>query len=147
MSLQQTPRQELLGAKDIDPPMRQRIAQALGQEVDEESLRETLKQTPDNVDAAILLTQSLLAQKRAGEALEVTDKILATVPGDLRALNAKGVVLDVEGRHEEAQALYQEALAAAPGNQMLRNNLGLSLAITGKAESGNSSHPATRVGR
>ncbi|RZN15598.1 hypothetical protein CWO89_35230 [Bradyrhizobium sp. Leo170] len=139
ISVQATPRPELLGAKDIDPAMRERIAHALLRVTDEESLREALKQEPDNVDAAISLTQTLLAQKRAGEALKVADKILLTAPGDLRALNAKGVVLDAEGRHDEAQALYRQALAAAPGNQMLRNNLGLSLALAGKADSGNSS--------
>ncbi|MFG3594292.1 tetratricopeptide repeat protein [Bradyrhizobium sp. RDI18] len=139
ISAQETPRPELLGAKDIDSAMRERIAHALLRASDEESLREALKQKPDNVDAAISLTQALLAQKRAGEALEVADKILLTVPGDLRALNAKGVVLDAEGRHDEAQALYREALAAAPGNQMLRNNLGLSLALAGNADTGNAS--------
>ncbi|WP_065755988.1 tetratricopeptide repeat protein [Bradyrhizobium paxllaeri] len=138
-SVQETPRPELLGAKDIDPAMRERIAHALLRVSDEESLRETLKRKPDNVDAAISLTQALMAQNRAGEALEVTDKILLAVPGDLRALNAKGVALDSQGRHNEAQALYREALAAAPGNQMLRNNLGLSLALAGNADTGSDS--------
>ncbi|WP_028350673.1 tetratricopeptide repeat protein [Bradyrhizobium murdochi] len=139
ISVQETPRPELLGAKDIDPAMRERIAHALLRVSGEESLREALKQKPDNVDAAISLTQALLAQRRAGEALEVADKILLTVPGDLRAMNAKGVVLDAEGRHDEAQALYREALAAAPGNQMLRNNLGLSLALARNANTGHAS--------
>ncbi|QHO79380.1 hypothetical protein ACH79_38910 [Bradyrhizobium sp. CCBAU 051011] len=137
--VRETPRPELLGAKDIDPAMRERIAHALLRVSDEESLREALKRKPDNVDAAISLTQALMAQNRAGEALEVTDKILLAVPGDLRALNAKGVALDSQGRHDEAQALYREALAAAPGNQMLRNNLGLSLALAGNADTGSDS--------
>ncbi|PVE21682.1 hypothetical protein DC522_25330 [Microvirga sp. KLBC 81] len=128
-SVETTPGPDLLGAKDIDPSMRERIARAIGWNTDEESLRDELKQEPSNVDAAMRLTKILLAQKRLHEALAVLDNLLAAVPDDLRALNAKGVVLDNEGRHDEAQALYRQALATEPANQMLRNNLNLSLAL------------------
>ncbi|WP_377827979.1 hypothetical protein ACFKHW_28285 [Bradyrhizobium lupini] len=64
---------------------------------------------------------------------------MLAAPGDLRALNAKGAVLDSEGRHREAQALYQRALATEPDNEMLRKNLNLSLALDRKVESGNAS--------
>ncbi len=128
---------ELLGAKDIDPAMRERIARAIGLEIDEGALRDALQRESGNVDAAIGLTRALLARKRPHEALEVLDKLLVAVPGDVRALNAKGVILDTEGRHDEAQALYRQALGAAPRNQMLRNNLNLSLALDGRADTAN----------
>ncbi|RXH03407.1 tetratricopeptide repeat protein [Bradyrhizobium vignae] len=127
---------ELVGAKDVDPAMRERIARALGQDADEKALRDALKQRPDNVDAAIPLARALLARKCPNDALEVLDGILLAAPGDLRALNAKAVVLDHEGRHREAQELYRQALAAEPANPMLRNNFNLSLDLDGKTETG-----------
>ncbi|MBO4227544.1 tetratricopeptide repeat protein [Bradyrhizobium neotropicale] len=137
LSAEQAPRPELLGANHVDPAMRERIAHALRRDADEDTLRAALKQQPGNVDAAIPLARTLLAQNRADEALQLLDDLLLVTPGDLRVLNAKGVVLDNEGRHREAQALYRRALATEPGNEMLRNNLALSLALDGTAESGN----------
>ncbi|WP_375779011.1 tetratricopeptide repeat protein [Bradyrhizobium sp. ma5] len=119
--------------------MRERISHALGRDADEQTLRDTLKQQPDNVDAAIALARALLARESPDEALEVIDTVLLTVPGHLRALNAKGVVLDHEGRHHEAQALYRQALQTDPANLMLRNNLKLSLALDRKPAIGNAS--------
>ncbi|WP_245310354.1 tetratricopeptide repeat protein [Bradyrhizobium jicamae] len=127
--------------------MRERISHALSQDADEETLRDALKRQPDNVDAAIPLARALLARKSPGEALEVLDTVLLAAPGNLRALNAKGVVLDQEGRHHEAQALYRQALATEPANPMLLNNLRLSLAVEGKAESGNASLQTQTDGR
>ncbi|MGL3104822.1 tetratricopeptide repeat protein [Bradyrhizobium sp. BR 1432] len=119
--------------------MRERIAYALRADGDEETLRETLKQQPGNVNAAIPLARALLERKRPDDALEVLDKVLLAAPADLRALNAKAVVLDSEGRHREAQALYRQALATTPDNPMLRNNLKLSLALDEKAKTGSAS--------
>ncbi|WP_375785030.1 tetratricopeptide repeat protein [Bradyrhizobium sp. Pha-3] len=119
--------------------MRERISHALGRDSDEQTLRDTLKQQPDNVDAAIPLARALLARKSPDEALDVLDTVLLAVPSDLRALNAKGVVLDHQGRHHEAQALYRQALQTEPANLMLRNNLKLSLALDGKPATANAS--------
>ncbi|NYG45201.1 Flp pilus assembly protein TadD [Bradyrhizobium sp. IAR9] len=117
--------------------MRERISHALGRDADEKALRDALKQRPDNVDAAIPLARGLLMRESPDEALEVLDTILLAAPGDVRALNAKGVVLDHEGRHHEAQTLYRQALATDPENPMLSNNLKLSLALEGKRQNGN----------
>ncbi|WP_456852922.1 tetratricopeptide repeat protein [Bradyrhizobium sp. USDA 4501] len=101
-------------------------------DADEQSLRDAFNQQPNNVHAAISLTRVLLARNSTDEALQVLDEVLLVAPGDLRALNAKGVVLDQQGRHQEAQALYRQGLAIEPTNSMLRNNLELSAAIEGK---------------
>ncbi|MGY4356351.1 Flp pilus assembly protein TadD [Bradyrhizobium sp. i1.3.1] len=135
----EAPRPELLANKDVDPAVRERIAHTLLRDADEDTLRAALTQQPGNVDAAIPLVRALLTQKHPDEALQLLDSVLLAAPGDLRALNAKGAVLDSEGRHREAQALYQRALATEPDNEMLRKNLNLSLALDGKAESGNAS--------
>lgn len=139
LSVQETPQPDLLGAKDIDPAMIERIARAADRSNPETAgseagFRETLKSRPGDVDASIGLAQSLLAQQRTQEALTVLDEALATAPGNLRALNAKGVILDKESRHAEAQTLYRLALAGEPKNQMVRNNLGLSLALGGQPD-------------
>lgn len=133
LSVKEAPSPELLGANQIDPAMRERILRAVGQDAQERALRDDLKQHPDNVDAAIRLTKALLAQKRPDEALQVLDSVLVAAPGDLRALNAKGVVLDSKGRHDAARAVYRQALETEPGNQMLHHNLNLSLAFDGKS--------------
>ncbi|MBB4189013.1 Flp pilus assembly protein TadD [Sinorhizobium terangae] len=129
LSVRETPPPELLGAKQIDPAMRERILRAVDQDANERVLRDNLKQHPDNIDAAIGLTKVLLAQKRPDEALDVLDRLLLGAPGSLRALNAKAVVLDVQGRHDAAQALYRQALKIEPENEMLRHNLRLSLSL------------------
>lgn len=133
---------ELLGTRDIDAGARERFACAARGDVDEEVLRGALKKQPDDVNAAIPLARALLARKCPDQAIEVLDKVLLAAPGDLRILNAKGVVLDNEGRHDEAQALYRQALATAPDNPMLTNNLKLSLALDEKGKAGSTSlHP------
>lgn len=50
---------------------------------------------------------------------------------DIRALYGLGVTRDMQGRSEEAQALYRQALAIHPEDVAVRNNLGLSLALNG----------------
>nr|WP_271600073.1 tetratricopeptide repeat protein [Bradyrhizobium sp. CCBAU 45384] len=139
LSPQQTSASDLADSKEIDPAARERISHALGRDADEGALRDALKQQPNNIDAAIPLARALLARNRPNDALEVLDGVLLAAPGDLRALNAKAVVLDHEGRHQEAQALYRQALAAEPANPMLRNNFGLSLALQGKMDAGDAS--------
>ncbi|WP_245473450.1 tetratricopeptide repeat protein [Bradyrhizobium zhanjiangense] len=147
LSQQPTSTAELVGAKEVDPSMRERISQALTRDPDEKALRDALKQRPDNVDAAIPLARALLMRESPDEALEVLDNILLAAPGDLRALNAKGVVLDHEGRHNEAQTLYRQALAIDPENPMLSNNLKLSLALEGTTQKGNSGPQLQADGR
>ncbi len=172
LSVAETPTPDLLGGKDIDDAMLQRIARAVGQGPDdatsesshrelarsrpaaaeprvalgrtltrkrdfdgaESAFREALGLEPRNVDAWIGLAQLEMARRRTPETIAALDQGLAAVPGELRLLNAKGVVLDKGGRHKEAQALYRQALEGAPRNQMLRNNLGRSLALDGQKE-------------
>ena len=144
---QQSSTSDLAGAKDVDPSMRERISHALGQDADEGTLRDALKEQPTTIDAAIALARALLRRKCPNEALQVLDGVLLAAPSDLRTLNAKAVVLDYEGRHREAQELYGQALAAEPANPMLRNNLKLSLALEGKTETGNANPVPKAHGR
>ncbi|TIM81173.1 MAG: tetratricopeptide repeat protein [Mesorhizobium sp.] len=125
LSVQETSSPELLSADQIDPAMRERILREVGQDVQERALRDEVKQ----------LTKALVAQKRPHEAVEVLDSVLVAAPANVRALNAKGVILDIEGRHDAAQALYRRALETEPGNQMVQHNFNLSLALTASPNS------------
>ncbi|RXH38723.1 hypothetical protein XH99_00215 [Bradyrhizobium nanningense] len=136
LSHQQWSTTDMAGAKEFDPAMRERISRALVH-ADEQSLRAALDQQPDDVNAAISLARALLARNSPDEALQVLNAVLLVAPGNLRALNAKGVVLDQQGRHEEAQVLYRQGLAIEPTNSMLRNNLELSTTLEGKTGSRN----------
>ncbi|KYK43874.1 hypothetical protein A1D31_37740 [Bradyrhizobium liaoningense] len=147
LSPQQPSTSDLPDVKEVDPAVRERISQALGRDVDEATLRDALKKQPSNIDAAIALARSLLKRRCPTEALEVLDAVLLAAPGDLRTLNAKAVVLDYEGRHREAQALYTQALAAEPANPMLRNNLTLSLDLEGKTQTESASPAPVAHGR
>jgi len=77
--------------------------------------------------ALISMGQTMLAQRQLEAALRADDR-------DYRTLNAYGVLLDMEGRHVEAQARYRQGIELAPDFVPLRSNFGLSLAISGQAQ-------------
>ena len=52
-------------------------------------------------------------------------------PSDPKLLVLLGVVEDVEGRHQPAQAYYRQGLRYAPGDPALSVDLALSLALSG----------------
>jgi Flp pilus assembly protein TadD len=60
-------------------------------------------------------------------------EVLAVRPDDVKALTNRGIALDMEKRHAEAQALYRKALALAPGDVAISNDLALSLMLSGHA--------------
>lgn len=98
----------------------------------EKAFREAVVLDEKSMDGWIGLAQVLIARQNNQQAIEALDVAMQKGGPNLRALNAKGVILDKEGRHAEAQAVYRGALAASPSNKMLRNNLGLSLALAGQ---------------
>jgi len=77
--------------------------------------------------ALITMGQPTLAEQQIDEALRAN-------ANDYRALNLLGVVLDMQGRHAEAQANYRRGIDLMPDDPGLRSNYGLSLAITGQAQ-------------
>jgi Flp pilus assembly protein TadD len=75
--------------------------------------------------ALISMGQATLAERQLEAALLADGR-------DHRTLNAYGIVLDMLGRHAEAQARYRQGIELAPDYVPLRSNLGLSLAIAGQ---------------
>mgnify|MGYP001615951892 CR=1 FL=1 len=77
--------------------------------------------------ALISMGQPDLAERQLEAALQADSR-------DYRSLNAFGVVLDMQGRHADAQAKYRQGIEVAPDYLPLRNNLALSLAISGNPQ-------------
>jgi hypothetical protein len=68
---------------------------------------------------------SLVAGQRYHEAEGEVLRALASVPGDLRALNLLALVRFKLGRLDEARATYREIATRLPGDPAVRRNLGL----------------------
>jgi Flp pilus assembly protein TadD len=77
------------------------------------------------------LARAYLTLGELATALEHWNEAHAMAPQDPGALVGQGVVLDMLGRHAEAQTAYRTVLTNAPHDVPARNNLALSLALTG----------------
>jgi Flp pilus assembly protein TadD len=97
----------------------------------EATLRKAIELDPKRVDAHFFLGQVELGQHDAAAALTEFAAVLEREPGNLKALNNKGIALDFMGRSAEAQDTYRVALKVSPDDPTTRNNLGLSLALSG----------------
>lgn len=92
---------------------------------------------PTSGDAAALTPATrLLIRTDAAEAVRQLSHLPTPSPA---VLNNLGVALDLEGRHQQAQAAYRQALSAQPGLPAAMNNLALSIALapSHSLESGN----------
>jgi Flp pilus assembly protein TadD len=77
------------------------------------------------------LAKAYIETGRPELALAPLNNALALRPNDPKLLLLLGVVEDVEGRHQPAQAYYQQGLRYAPGDPALSVDLALSLALSG----------------
>jgi Flp pilus assembly protein TadD len=93
-------------------------------------LRKAIELDSKRIDAHFLLGQVELSQHNATAALPEFATVLEHEPGNLKALNDKGIALDFLGRSAEAQETYRAALKVSPDDSTTRNNLGLSLALS-----------------
>jgi len=96
--------------------------------------RDVLDKKAGNQAARRGLAQALISMGQPTLAERQLEAALQADARDYRTLNAYGVVLDMEGRHAEAQAKYRQGIELAPDFLALRNNLGLSLAISGQPQ-------------
>ncbi len=77
---------------------------------------------------------SAIEHSRYAEAEKGLRQILESSPGDLRALSLLGIVLDSEGRFDEAEDAYGKAIRLAPESPALLNNIGNHYLARGKAK-------------
>jgi Flp pilus assembly protein TadD len=83
---------------------------------------------PDLIRALALVD---LVAGQSAQAIAQFDLILATSPGDVRALVDRAVALDLQGQHAAAQTIYRQALANAPNDLATKNNLAVSMMLEG----------------
>jgi Flp pilus assembly protein TadD len=96
--------------------------------------RDVLARHGDNNAARRGLASALITMGQPSLAEQQINEALRANANDYRALNLLGVLLDMQGRHAEAQANYRRGLDLMPDDPGLRSNYGLSLAITGQAQ-------------
>ena len=96
--------------------------------------RDVLARHGDDAKARRGLAAALIAMGQPTLAEKQVDLALQANANDYHALNLLGVVLDMQGRHAEAQANYRRGLELAPDDPGLHGNYGLSLAITGQPQ-------------
>jgi Flp pilus assembly protein TadD len=96
--------------------------------------RDVLEKRANDQTARRGLAMALISMGQPDLAERQLEAALLADGRDYRTLNAYGVVLDMTGRHAEAQAHYRQGIELAPDYLPLRNNFGLSLAISGQPE-------------
>jgi Tfp pilus assembly protein PilF len=79
--------------------------------------------------------RSLARTNQPEKALQQFDIALQKAPGSVKAMNGRGVALDMMGRHLEAQAQYAQAQEFSPTDLSVQNNLALSYTLAGNAHS------------
>ena len=98
----------------------------------ESAFGEVIVRDPSRTDAMTGLGITLAL---AGNVQEAEGHLTRAVDmGEARAFSPLGVVLDLQGRHVEAQALYVQGLMQLPNNRELSANLALSYAFAGDYE-------------
>src|ERR1700730_175155 len=96
--------------------------------------RDVLDKKSSDQTARRGLALALISMGQPTLAEQQLEAALLTDGRDYRTLNAYGVVLDMMGRHAEAQAKYRQGIELAPEYLPLRSNYGLSLAISGQPQ-------------
>lgn len=97
-----------------------------------QSLDQLLARHPGNVDALLLRADLLVDQQDLEGAAKQLREILSAHPDDARAEHALGVVLDAQGRGEDARQHYARAAEMDPQNETYR----LSCRLAAGADSG-----------
>lgn len=83
-------------------------------------------QTSAELDIATLNDRAwnLICMKKFAEAIEVTSRVLAIDPRDVKALGYTGFALMNQERYDDAMLYFQEVLLIEPDNPFALNNLG-----------------------
>lgn len=87
--------------------------------------------SPAELGAALGLERAYLALNDLPKAMEQAERARALAPQDRKVLIDRGIVLDLYGRHKEAQDSYSAWLAKSPQDRTARVDLALSLAFSG----------------
>lgn len=91
-------------------------------------LRQAITVKRDGLDAWLDMIGILNEELRSSEAEEAIDKALAIVPGDLRLLEAKSMVMRRAGQGARCEAFLEEQLPANPNTPWIHYQLGMLVA-------------------
>ena len=97
-------------------------------------LTERLGASPRNPEFMRALALIDLITGESEKAIAGLDRVLATNPGDGRALVDKAIALDLQGQHAAAQSIYREVLAREPNDPATTNDLAVSLMLEGRTD-------------
>lgn len=126
---------ELIQEKPEEADLYFKLAQVYKGTQNWEMARDTLEKAhsllPGSLEVQWDLAKVLMTQEKPGKALPYLNAILEVAPQEILTLNARGICLDMLGRHGEAQKTYQLGLLVDPRHKDLRNNLGLSFVFEG----------------
>ncbi len=99
-----------------------------------DALLEPLRRDGDNAVLLRALASVQLQSGKAAEAEALYARVLASKPSDVRAMDGRGVALDMLGRYDEAEVLHRAAQKAEPDNIRTANNLAVSLMLAGRPQ-------------
>lgn len=100
----------------------------------EQVLTAAVQRLPNDRMLMVQLGRMQLGSGKAGDALTLFDRVLASDQRNVDALDGRGVALDLIGRHPEAQESYRRAQALSPNSIAIANNLGLSLLLDNRPD-------------
>jgi Flp pilus assembly protein TadD len=98
----------------------------------EEFLRRAIDADASNLDAYALLARLYGSQNRLGEALAEYDKLAARQPGAVGPPTMAGLILEAQGKGEEARRRYERLVEVAPRAAVASNNLAWMYATRGE---------------
>ena len=97
---------------------------------------QTLKQGIEKIPGSELLLSRLgytyLVTGRPEQAFAAMSEVLKTNPGHIDALTASAMILDSQGKKEEARSFFERALAVEPENKFIRMSYAQNLATSGR---------------
>jgi len=110
------------------------LAQARQRKFDQaiRTLNEGIARIPDSEILLVRLGHTYLVTGRSREAFETMNKVLSLNLRNVDALTVCAVILDTEGRKEEARTYYDRALAVEPESRYLRMSYAGNLASGGR---------------
>ena len=89
---------------------------------------------PEATAICVGMGRAELALGRTAAAQKDFDCALQRDARNATALNGMGVLLDAQGRHDDARRRFEQALSSEPGNIAVMNNLALSWLASGQPE-------------
>ena len=98
----------------------------------EEFLRRAIDADASNFEAYALLAQLYVSQKRLDEALAEYDRLAARQPGSSGPATLAGMILQAQGKEDEARKRYEAVVEKDPRAAVASNNLAWMYASRGE---------------